>query len=428
MARSSRVLCIVIGSAMIFMSLWLYFSITTLKTIIRDIQVDGTIPINKPSPDTIIHDADYQNLNSEDFDVYKLHSRYTIPSLTEIKDPNDPFANSHTSKRNFTINCPDKPTKNYPLETSMREILNNWPTDDTNIPKFHYDSLCHFNYQDVDDKKKIMNYQAAEVPYIVYNYPPSDETVIKWSDLEYLKSKIGNYEQSTELSETNHFMYYRIPKKMKPSLRASWKPPTTKTSMKFKDFLEHGLKQHNVTLSNRKHAYLRVSSRSPMKSKDNLNYWLYQDMPWFDPPKKQNNIVMRGYEKSRGIHCRFGMKAVTAETHFDGSRNAIFQIRGMRRWIIVAPKHCNSMYLYAPGHPSSRHSRINWSAPDYHQFPLFANAGAIEIVMQPGDLLYLPTFWMHFIVSLNMNAQCNSRSGVDFDKDRDNLKKCGFYS
>jgi hypothetical protein len=33
-------------------------------------------------------------------------------------------------------------------------------------------------------------------------------------------------------------------------------------------------------------------------------------------------------EKQNDIHCRFGMKGVIAENHFDGSRNAIAVLGG----------------------------------------------------------------------------------------------------
>ena len=59
----------------------------------------------------------------------------------------------------------------------------------------------------------------------------------------------------------------------------------------------------------------------------------------------------------------------------------------------------------------NRHSKIDWSEPDYDKYPSFATAKSNEAVMRPGDVLYLPTNWFHYIVSLNINVQCNTRSG-----------------
>lgn len=42
----------------------------------------------------------------------------------------------------------------------------------------------------------------------------------------------------------------------------------------------------------------------------------------------------------------------------------------------------------------------------------FAEAPALETVLETGELLYIPTFWYHYIVSEGFNVQCNARSGL----------------
>ena len=37
---------------------------------------------------------------------------------------------------------------------------------------------------------------------------------------------------------------------------------------------------------------------------------------------------------------------------------------------------------------------------------------AIETVLKAGEVLYIPSHWFHYIVSLQKSAQCNVRSGV----------------
>ena len=83
------------------------------------------------------------------------------------------------------------------------------------------------------------------------------------------------------------------------------------------------------------------------------------------------------------------------------------------------------MNLLPRGHPSARHSAVDWSDPDLESYPTFADARVNEVVMLPCDVLYLPTNWFHFIVSLELNMQCNTRSGGE-ELYRDEIKKCGF--
>jgi ribosomal protein L16 Arg81 hydroxylase len=68
---------------------------------------------------------------------------------------------------------------------------------------------------------------------------------------------------------------------------------------------------------------------------------------------------------------------------------------------------------------------VDWSKPDLEAFPQSAQAKANEVVMQPGQVLYLPTDWFHFIVSLELTFQCNSRSGVG-DEYKELMQQCGF--
>ena len=61
----------------------------------------------------------------------------------------------------------------------------------------------------------------------------------------------------------------------------------------------------------------------------------------------------------QGIHCRFGMRSIIAEAHFDRSRNAIAMMRGLRRWIMTPPGECETMYILPRNHPSGRHSEVS---------------------------------------------------------------------
>lgn len=129
--------------------------------------------------------------------------------------------------------------------------------------------------------------------------------------------------------------------------------------------------------------------------------------------------------ETKGIHCRFGMKGVIAENHFDGTRNAIVLLGGQRRYILSHPNQCEKLALYPRGHPSARHSAVDWSNPDLDAFPEFGEAKANEVVLEAGHVLYLPTTWFHFIISLDINFQCNTRSGITDDYER-YMNECGF--
>jgi hypothetical protein len=310
-----------------------------------------------------------------------------------------------------------KPEPDYPTASSMLDITNNWNPDDTAIPPRHYDALCHFDYQNSSQLEAAFNYRAAERPFVVYNIPELDDIVRKWSDVDYMHKLLGSKKFRTETSESNHFMYWKRARGsfLRTKEGKQWKEPTGIVQTTFDKWIELAVKNHNKTLESREHQYFRVSS-------DQGNPWVFDEIPIFKP-KKSLFIVEPSEQK--GIHCRFGMRSVIAEAHFDGTRNSVVELAGMRRWIMTHPDQCKDMHMLTNAHPSGRHSAVDWSKPDLEKFPNFAKVKGNEVILRPGDFLFVPTYWIHYIVSLNVNIQCNTRSGRVpwFDKD---LRACGF--
>jgi len=213
-----------------------------------------------------------------------------------------------------------------------------------------------------------------------------------------------------------------------------------------------------------KYAYLRLDACLPDKRCDSTYRgddrfdsadWIYEDLPFFQPSKTTatttktstrsssshtHNADYYYYEidgnQSRGIQCRFGTAGMVAETHFDNERNYVVMMGGARRFLLAHPRNCPSLYLYPQKHPLERHTRVDFANPpppppnnvndEQQQFPHFSNTTINEVVLQAGDVLYLPTYWFHHIISLTLNYQCNTRSGYSVEYDQ-TIYDCGFF-
>jgi hypothetical protein len=339
-------------------------------------------------------------------------------------------------------NCPDEPPDGYPYAWPILTLLDNWSPDDTDIPEVIFQGVCVFDYE--ADYDKAMTYRNREVPFVMQNDPEVARSVERWNYPGFMQELLKGIPHRAEYSHNNHFMYHLPSKHKKPkrglaakNTPSDYEPPTEYLRMTYLEWL----KRANITMDaeddkaevnedpagpNQDHWYFRLIGcglTGPDGSCDKgSSEYLFDELPFFQP---EDNLYLVKGEAQKGIHCRFGMKGIIAENHFDGSRNSIVVLGGSRRYILAHPDQCESFCLYPNGHPSARHSQVDFSDPDLDSFPDFAEVNANEVIMQPGDVLYLPTYWFHYIVSLELNFQCNTRSGIGHEYD-DIIHDCGF--
>jgi hypothetical protein len=112
------------------------------------------------------------------------------------------------------------------------------------------------------------------------------------------------------------------------------------------------------------------------------------------------------------INCRFGMRGVIAESHFDAGENFVGMFKGKKRYIINPPGECKKLGVILDNkHPSTRHSVIDWSDLAQARMSKFDEVVAIDTVVKTGEILYIPSYWFHYIISLEYSIQCNTRNG-----------------
>jgi len=295
----------------------------------------------------------------------------------------------------LTPTCSEDPV--YPPTVSALDILTNWNPDDATIPPKHYNSLCRFDYQ--RDYAKALRYRDAEVPFILYNIPEFAKTVEKWNTPGYLEGTLGSERKYDVLtSKSNHFLHHTEGKKT-----PGYNPPTKRSKMTYRQWLdkvsELGAKEGNLEES--EHYYFYIAQSEHPRVLEDLS-------SIFDFSKP--NFFMKVPSASKGIECRFGAPNVVAEAHYDGHNNMVAFVKGTRRWILAPPAECHNAYLRKRSDPSSRHSQVDWSKPDLEKWPKFKEMQGLEAILTQGDVLYIPSFWMHFIQNLDVNVQCNARS------------------
>ena len=105
-----------------------------------------------------------------------------------------------------------------------------------------------------------------------------------------------------------------------------------------------------------------------------------------------------------------GSGGVITPLHFDHCHTVIAQIHGWKRVLMVSPEDSAHVYPFSVADGATRVSRIAldaWNACDPDQrrrFPEVAKATQYEVILEPGDVIYIPPAWWHHVEALEGNV------------------------
>jgi len=100
--------------------------------------------------------------------------------------------------------------------------------------------------------------------------------------------------------------------------------------------------------------------------------------------------------------------------HCDYDDNIFTQIWGSKR-IFLAPPHHDEFLYPSEANAILFGSPFDPEAPDFEAFPLARQATMIELLVQPGDMLYVPAGWYHQVSALAFSLSSNRWArGVPF--------------
>jgi histone arginine demethylase JMJD6 len=87
-----------------------------------------------------------------------------------------------------------------------------------------------------------------------------------------------------------------------------------------------------------------------------------------------------------------GPKGAVTPLHADiwGTHAWLSQLVGRKRWLLFSPEQKQYLYDYD----------VRCEAPDFNRHPLYRNARPLEAVIGPGDTIWVPSNWSHWVHSL----------------------------
>ena len=169
----------------------------------------------------------------------------------------------------------------------------------------------------------------------------------------------------------------------------------------------------NITLPYRKISLTKdkLSNAFTQKSADKGNYLFtkidHSLLPYFSP----NEMLFHTYEDwlSSQQFLWVSSSGLATHLHIDMDWNCFVQIRGKKRFTLFPPSQHELMYMYPRVHPMWHKSRIdldNFSS----KFSNFLLTSPLQVVLEPGDLLFIPGYTWHYVESLTPSISLSTWS------------------
>ena len=108
----------------------------------------------------------------------------------------------------------------------------------------------------------------------------------------------------------------------------------------------------------------------------------------------------------------FGGQSSKVALHYDIDLSHVFlnQFHGRKRVILFPPQQ--SKFIYQ--HPFTVASYIDVNHPDYEQFPALRNVHGYEAILQPGETLFMPSGYWHYIEYLDGGYSISLRANESY--------------
>ena len=88
--------------------------------------------------------------------------------------------------------------------------------------------------------------------------------------------------------------------------------------------------------------------------------------------------------------------------HHDPHYNLLAQVVGSKYVRLYHPRHTAQLHPYNTG-LTQNSSQIDVFEPDHSLYPEFAALPFLDCILQPGQMLFIPPDWWHYVKALSVS-------------------------
>lgn len=118
--------------------------------------------------------------------------------------------------------------------------------------------------------------------------------------------------------------------------------------------------------------------------------------------------LIRTYTYKNFVFAWLGPAGTLTGYHIDWIDNTLAQLHGRKRVQLVAPADSRMLYPSTKYDYRSTLSSLDPRTYDPQRYPRFADVQPLEVILEPGQLLYIPRGWWHRVESLDPSISVNN--------------------
>ncbi|XP_040214223.1 HSPB1-associated protein 1 [Rana temporaria] len=160
---------------------------------------------------------------------------------------------------------------------------------------------------------------------------------------------------------------------------------------------------------------------------DRAEFWAYADYKYLavlfeDRPEILQDVLWKDFgfpgRGGRESTLWVGSRGANTPCHIDSyGCNLVLQVEGRKRWHLFPPEDSDHLYpTRIPYEESSIFSRVNVVNPNLSRYPSFCNAHPHVVTLHPGQVLFVPRHWWHYVESID-DVTVSVNSWIELDSD-----------
>nr|XP_054525025.1 bifunctional peptidase and arginyl-hydroxylase JMJD5 isoform X5 [Pan troglodytes] len=109
-----------------------------------------------------------------------------------------------------------------------------------------------------------------------------------------------------------------------------------------------------------------------------------------------------GEEEEITINAWFGPQGTVSPLHQDPQQNFLVQVMGRKYIQLYSPQESGALYPHDT-HLLHNTSQVDVENPDLEKFPKFAKAPFLSCILSPGEILFIPVKYWHYVRALDLS-------------------------